>query len=138
MLIRLCGRASLGPKVKPINLADHCPQVGQKCTISSWSSVTSPQENFPDTLSCAEVKIIPQKQCEDAYPGQVTDSMVCANESSGTDTCQGDSRVSLVCGGVLQGITSWGSDLYGRPERSGVYTNICHYLDWIKTMGRKG
>uniref|UniRef100_A0A8C0DPW9 Peptidase S1 domain-containing protein n=1 Tax=Balaenoptera musculus TaxID=9771 RepID=A0A8C0DPW9_BALMU len=95
-------------------------------------------ENFPDTLSCAEVKIIPQKQCEDAYPGQVTDSMVCANESSGADTRQGDSRVSLVCGGILQGITSWGSDLYGRPERSGVYTNICHYLDWIKTMGRKG
>ncbi|XP_054935196.1 kallikrein-8 [Physeter macrocephalus] len=139
MLIRLCGRASLGPKVKPINLADHCPQVGQKCTISSWSSVPSPQENFPDTLSCAEVKIIPQKRCEDTYPGQVTDSTVCAHESSGADTCQGDSRGSLVCGGVLQDITSWGSDLDGRPETSGVYTNICHYLGWTKkTMGSKG
>lgn len=43
MLIRLRGPASLGPQVKPINLTDHCPQVGQKCTISGWGTVTSPQ-----------------------------------------------------------------------------------------------
>uniref|UniRef100_A0A8C0AE48 Kallikrein related peptidase 8 n=1 Tax=Bos mutus grunniens TaxID=30521 RepID=A0A8C0AE48_BOSMU len=88
MLIQLRGRVSLGPKVKPIKLADHCPQVGQKCTISGWGTVTSPREKFPDTLNCAEVKIIPQDQCEKAYPGQVTDSMVCAGDSSGADTCQ--------------------------------------------------
>nr|XP_010991428.2 kallikrein-8 isoform X3 [Camelus dromedarius]XP_031312989.1 kallikrein-8 isoform X3 [Camelus dromedarius] len=138
MLIRLRGRASLGSKVKPINLADRCPQTGQKCTISGWGTVTSPQENFPDTLNCAEVEIFSQKQCEDAYPGKVTDGMVCAGDSSGADTCQGDSGGPLVCGGVLQGITSWGSDPCGRPERPGVYTSICHYLDWIKkTIGRR-
>ena len=43
MLVRLRGRASLGPKVKPIKLADHCPQAGQKCTISGWGTITSPQ-----------------------------------------------------------------------------------------------
>lgn len=43
MLIQLRGRVSLGPKVKPIKLADHCPQVGQKCTISGWGTVTSPR-----------------------------------------------------------------------------------------------
>ena len=42
MLIQLRGRVPLGPKVKPIKLADHCPQVGQKCTISGWGTVTSP------------------------------------------------------------------------------------------------
>lgn len=43
MLIRLRGRASLGPTVKPISLTDHCPEVGQKCTISGWGTVTSPR-----------------------------------------------------------------------------------------------
>lgn len=43
MLLRLRGPASLGSKVKPINLTDHCPQAGQKCTISGWGTVTSPQ-----------------------------------------------------------------------------------------------
>ncbi|XP_061242188.1 kallikrein-8-like [Bos javanicus] len=139
MLIQLRGRVSLGPKVKPIKLADHCPQVGQKCTISGWGTVTSPREKFPDTLNCAEVKIIPQDQCEKAYPGQVTDSMVCASDSSGADTCQGDSGGPLVCNGVLHGITSWGSDPCGRPEKPGVYSKVCRSLDWIKkTIGRRG
>uniref|UniRef100_A0A7N5JT82 Kallikrein related peptidase 8 n=1 Tax=Ailuropoda melanoleuca TaxID=9646 RepID=A0A7N5JT82_AILME len=96
-------------------------------------------ENFPDTLNCAEVEIFPQKKCQDVYPGQVTDAMICAGNSNGADSCQGDSGGPLVCGGVLQGITSWGSDPCGRPDRPGVYTNICRYLDWIKkTIGSRG
>ncbi|XP_017731960.1 PREDICTED: kallikrein-8 isoform X1 [Rhinopithecus bieti] len=139
MLLQLRDQASLGPKVKPINLADHCTQPGQTCIISGWGTVTSPRENFPDTLNCAEVKIFPQKKCEDAYPGQITDGMVCAGSSKGADTCQGDSGGPLVCNGALQGITSWGSDPCGRSDRPGVYTNICRYLDWIKkTIGSKG
>ncbi|KAI5930727.1 Kallikrein-8 [Manis javanica] len=54
MLIRLRGWASLGSKVKSINLTDHCPRSGQKCTILGWGTVTSPRENFPDTLNCAD------------------------------------------------------------------------------------
>uniref|UniRef100_A0A5F9DA51 Kallikrein-8 n=2 Tax=Oryctolagus cuniculus TaxID=9986 RepID=A0A5F9DA51_RABIT len=139
MLIRLRRRASLGSKVKPLPLAARCAHEGQKCTISGWGTVTSPRENFPDTLNCAEVQIISQKKCEKAYPGKVTDGMVCAGNSNGADTCQGDSGGPLVCGGVLQGITSWGSDPCGRPEKPGVYTNICRYRDWIeKTMDSRG
>ncbi|KAM9225947.1 LOW QUALITY PROTEIN: kallikrein-8 [Dugong dugon] len=96
-------------------------------------------ENSPDTLNSAEIKIFPQKQCEDAYPRKVTDAMVCVGDSSGADMCQGDSGGPVVCGGVLQGIKSWGSDPCGRPERPGVYPNLCRYLDWIKkTIGNRG
>ncbi|CAK6437382.1 unnamed protein product [Pipistrellus nathusii] len=132
MLLRLRDPASRGDSVKPINLTDHCPRVNQKCTISGWGTVTSPQANFPDALNCADVYIVPQKRCEDAYPGKVTEAMVCAGDSSGADSCQGDSGGPLVCDGVLQGITSWGSDPCGQSKRPGVYTNLCRYLDWIK------
>ncbi|XP_049643536.1 kallikrein-8-like [Suncus etruscus] len=138
MLIRLRGRVNFGPKVKPIKLPDYCPKAGQKCEISGWGTVTSPEENFPDTLNCAQVEIYPQKQCKDAYPGKVTDSMVCAGDSNGADTCQGDSGGPLVCDNRLQGITSWGSDPCGKPEKPGVYTNVCYYLQWLKkTMGNR-
>ncbi|XP_054444396.1 kallikrein-8 [Pteronotus mesoamericanus] len=138
MLIRLRDPASLGPKVKPINLTDHCPQAGQKCIVSGWGTISSPQENFPDALHCAQVEIFPHKRCEDAYPEDVTEGMICAGDSKGADSCQGDSGGPLVCGGVLQGITSWGSDPCGQPQRPGIYTNICLYLDWIKkTIGRR-
>ena len=95
---------------------------GKDCCL--WQLTTSaPSENFPDTLNCAEVKIIPQHQCEKAYPGQVTDSMVCASDSSGADTCQvsafGNSLFYLfifgcagspwLCSGFLQlQRTGWG------------------------------
>ncbi|KAM5236961.1 kallikrein-8-like [Ctenodactylus gundi] len=139
MLIRLRSPANLGPKVKPVQLADECADIGQTCTISGWGTVTSPRENFPDTLNCADVKIIPQEKCREAYPGQVTDGMVCAGSSDGADSCQGDSGGPLICNGRLQGITSWGSDPCGQPNRPGVYTNICRYLNWVKnTMGNKG
>uniref|UniRef100_G3U8X6 Kallikrein-8-like n=1 Tax=Loxodonta africana TaxID=9785 RepID=G3U8X6_LOXAF len=131
MLIRLRRQASLGPKVKPIKLADHCPQAGQQCTISGWGTVTSPRENFPDTLNCAEVKIFPQKQCEDAYPGKITDGMICAGDSSGADTCQGDSGGPVVCNGMLQGLVSWGDFPCGKPSKPGVYTNLCQFTKWI-------
>ncbi|XP_006868433.1 PREDICTED: kallikrein-8 [Chrysochloris asiatica] len=138
MLIRLRGRASLGSKVKPIKLAAHCAQAGQQCTISGWGTVSSPRENFPDTLNCAQVKIVAQKECENAYPGKVTKGMVCAIGSDGADTCQGDSGGPLVCNGVLQGITSWGSDPCGQPKKPGVYTNLCRYQDWIKKTTNRG
>ncbi|XP_021022014.1 kallikrein-8 [Mus caroli] len=132
MLIRLRNSANLGDKVKPVQLANLCPKVGQKCIISGWGTVTSPQENFPNTLNCAEVKIYSQNKCERAYPGKITEGMVCAGSSNGADTCQGDSGGPLVCDGMLQGITSWGSDPCGKPEKPGVYTKICRYTTWIK------
>lgn len=45
-------------------------------------------ENFPNTLNCAEVKIYSQNKCERAYPGKITEGMVCAGSSNGADTCQ--------------------------------------------------
>lgn len=60
---------------------------GKGCSL--WELTTcTPSENLPDALICAEVKIVSQKKCEEAYPGKVTEAMVCAGDSSGADSCQ--------------------------------------------------
>lgn len=44
---------------------------------------------FPNTLQCAYIHLVPQEECERAYPGQITQNMVCAgDEKYGKDSCQ--------------------------------------------------
>ncbi|XP_043853116.1 kallikrein-8 [Dromiciops gliroides] len=132
MLLRLRKSVNVNSKVKPIELPSQCPQPDQKCLVSGWGTTTSPRENFPETLICAELNIWSQDQCEEAYPGKISDGMVCAGDNAGVDTCQGDSGGPLVCEGVLQGITSWGADPCGTVNKPGVYTSVCRYTEWIK------
>uniref|UniRef100_A0A6I8N009 Kallikrein related peptidase 8 n=2 Tax=Ornithorhynchus anatinus TaxID=9258 RepID=A0A6I8N009_ORNAN len=132
MLVKLRSPAVLSTGVRPVPLPGRCPRPDDTCLVSGWGTTSSLGESFPDTLNCAELNVLPQNRCEVAYPGQMTDSMLCAGDSGGTDTCQGDSGGPLVCNGTLAGITSWGSNPCGEPERPGVYTSVCRYLDWIK------
>lgn len=56
---------------------------------SFWElTASTPSENFPDALNCAQVEIFSQKKCEEAYPKEVTEGMVCAGDSNGADSCQ--------------------------------------------------
>uniref|UniRef100_U6CY61 Kallikrein 11 isoform 3 n=1 Tax=Neovison vison TaxID=452646 RepID=U6CY61_NEOVI len=92
--------------------------------------------HLPHTLRCANITIIKHEECEKAYPGNITDTMVCASvREEGKDSCQGDSGGPLVCDGSLQGIISWGQDPCAVTRKPGVYTKVCKYVDWIqKTM----
>uniref|UniRef100_A0A452TZS6 Kallikrein related peptidase 12 n=1 Tax=Ursus maritimus TaxID=29073 RepID=A0A452TZS6_URSMA len=98
-------------------------------------SVTDP---FPDLLQCLNVSIVSSATCQAVFPGRITDNMVCASGKEGADACQGDSGGPLVCGGVLQGLVSWGTvEPCGQKGIPGVYTNICKYVDWIRMVMRK-
>ncbi|ELW69151.1 Kallikrein-6 [Tupaia chinensis] len=89
--------------------------------------------DFPDTIQCAYIHLVPREECERAYPGQITQSMLCAgDEKYGTDSCQGDSGGPLVCGDRLRGLVSWGNIPCGSKEKPGVYTDVCRYVNWIQ------
>lgn len=48
-----------------------------------------PTVHLPHTLRCANITIIDHEQCEEAYPGNITDTMVCASvREEGKDSCQ--------------------------------------------------
>ncbi|XP_035142187.1 kallikrein-5 isoform X2 [Callithrix jacchus] len=92
MLIKLNRRIRVTKDVKPINVSSHCPSAGTKCLVSGWGTTKSPQVHFPKTLQCLNITVLSRKRCEDAYPGQIDDTMFCAGDKAGRDSCQGSRK----------------------------------------------
>ncbi|XP_069041476.1 trypsin-like [Lepisosteus oculatus] len=131
MMIKLFHPARLTGAVRPISLPSGCPRAGQSCVVSGWGSMQTDGANGATVLQCLEVPVLSQAQCETAYPGMITSTMMCAGYlEGGRDACNGDSGSPLVCGGELQGLVSWGQGC-AQPGYPGVYTKICSLLSWI-------
>ncbi|PNJ41805.1 KLK11 isoform 6, partial [Pongo abelii] len=122
MLVKMASPVSITWAVQPLTLSSRCVTSGTSCLISGWGSTSSPQLRLPHTLRCANITIIEHQKCENAYPGNITDTMVCASvQEGGKDSCQS-----------LQGIISWGQDPCAITRKPGVYTKVCKYVDWIQ------
>ncbi|XP_066118583.1 cationic trypsin-3 [Saccopteryx bilineata] len=132
MLIKLSSPATISSRVSSVSLPRTCASVGTQCLISGWGNTQSVGSNYPELLQCLEAPILSDSACRKAYPGQITNNMMCLGFlEGGKDSCQGDSGGPVVCNGQLQGIVSWGYGcaLKGRP---GVYTKVCNYVSWIQ------
>uniref|UniRef100_A0A8C7E1L9 Peptidase S1 domain-containing protein n=1 Tax=Naja naja TaxID=35670 RepID=A0A8C7E1L9_NAJNA len=96
-----------------------------------WGNTLSEGVNYPDFLQCLYAPILSDEECKAAYPGQISENMVCVGYlEGGKDSCQGDSGGPVACDGFLQGIVSWGVGC-ALPGYPGVYTKVCKYVDWI-------
>ncbi|EHB11806.1 Kallikrein-12 [Heterocephalus glaber] len=92
---------------------------------------------FPDRHQCLNPSAVSTDACQAAFPGRITANTVCAGGVAGKDGCRRDSGGLLVCGGVLQGLVSWGSvGPCGQKGIPGVYTFVCKYVDWIRMIMR--
>ncbi|KAM6223593.1 kallikrein-6 [Rhynchocyon petersi] len=131
MLLRLSRPANLSEFIRPLTLERDCSSTETRCQILGWGKTAD--GDFPDTIQCANVNLVPREECERAYPNQITQNMVCAgDEKYGRDSCQGDSGGPLVCGGRLRGLVSWGNIPCGSKEKPGVYTDVCRYFNWVQ------
>ncbi|MFE9613468.1 S1 family serine peptidase [Streptomyces sp. NPDC006012] len=101
---------------------------GTSATVYGWGDLTGAGD-YPRQLHGAHVRVLPDAQCAQAYPGGIdgtyrADTMLCAGEArGGPDACQGDSGGPLVASGRLIGLVSWGSGC-GRAGSPGVYTRV--------------
>uniref|UniRef100_UPI00398EF5C0 trypsin-like isoform X2 n=1 Tax=Pristiophorus japonicus TaxID=55135 RepID=UPI00398EF5C0 len=131
MLIKLSQSAALNRNVVSIALPTSCTTAGEMCLISGWGNTMSSGKG-QEGLQCLDAPVLSDADCHGAYPGMITDNMMCVGfMDGGKDSCQGDSGGPVVCNGMLQGIVSWG---YGCAERyhPGVYTRVCKYVSWIQ------
>ena len=94
-----------------------------------------------NVLRWVEVPTVSFDDCAATYsdlPGMgiyTENNIICAGEE-GKDACQADSGGPLVSVNsdfepVLRGVVSWGIGC-ARKNNPGVYTNVFHYMDWIK------
>lgn len=136
-LLRLRTPVRLTRGVRPLPLPSACAAAGTECHISGWGTTNQPGSPFPDRLQCLNLSIVSDAACRAVFPGRITDNMVCAGGDAGRDACQGDSGGPLVCRGVLQGLVSWGSvEPCGQRGIPGVYTKVCNYENWVRTIMR--
>ncbi|XP_029610529.1 complement factor I [Salmo trutta] len=104
------------------------------CSISGWGRKKDGESS--DVLLWANVSLI--ANCQRFYGSRYYDGMMCAGDLEGdVDSCQGDSGGPLVCQDTLGvsylwGIVSWGEKC-GQAKFPGVYTQVAHYFDWIRT-----
>ncbi|XP_075808868.1 kallikrein-6 [Microtus pennsylvanicus] len=134
MMVHLKNKVKFSQKIQPLPLRRDCfEEKKPSCQILGWGKMKN--GDFPDTIQCADVQLVSRKECERAYPGQITQNMVCAGDKKeGNDSCQGDSGGPLVCGGHLRGLVSWGNMPCGSKEKPGVYTDVCTYIRWIQNI----
>uniref|UniRef100_A0A8D2DZR6 Peptidase S1 domain-containing protein n=1 Tax=Sciurus vulgaris TaxID=55149 RepID=A0A8D2DZR6_SCIVU len=133
MLLHLSEPVQITEAVRVLALPTQEPEVGSVCLASGWGSIEPKQYLSPETLQCVDLNLMPNEFCSRAYSEKVTDFMLCAGRwKGGKDTCGGDSGGPLICNGVLQGLTSWGSDPCAVPQRPALYTKLMVYRKWIE------
>lgn len=107
---------------------------GKTMTVSGWGAL-SEGGGSPTVLHSVDVPGITNDQCNNNYPGSITNAMLCAGKTSGeVDSCQGDSGgpLTYTTGGrtYITGVVSWGAGC-ARPNQPGVYARVTEVMDWI-------
>jgi trypsin len=110
----------------------------EQCFTSGWGTLVQ-WGSSPDTCNYVQVPAVTNADCNSAYGGGITESMICAGYigEGGKDACQGDSGGPFVCNkngkAIIAGVVSWGYGC-GEPEYPGVYARTTHVLNWIKAQ----
>lgn len=109
---------------------------GKIATLIGWGDTNpSASSSYPEELQQVSVPVVANATCETAYPGMITENMLCAgNPGGGKDSCGGDSGGPIVVQIDEQwqhaGIVSWGEGC-ALPSYYGVNTRTSQFIDFI-------
>ncbi len=105
-------------------------------TTAGWGETAPSFRDSATLLQKVSVPLASKTLCEQGYPQQITDQMICAGYvDGGRDACFGDSGGPLTGlrndgRTVLIGIVSWGEGC-ARKGKLGVYSKVNSVADWI-------
>ena len=135
-LIQLSGES----KYTPITL-NRNEIAGEADLVTAGWGLTAEAGSLARQLQKVTVPFVSGDKCSAAYPGKITDRMLCAGYvTGGKDACQGDSGGPLFTDNGMQrtlvGVVSWGKGC-ARPFFYGVYAKVNAVTDWIDTTIKK-
>lgn len=122
----------------PICLPGETDAVVGNGTIAGWGKTRNDMKTTSNHLMMANIGIMEDSFCKDAYSNFNSKKMLCAGTESGVrDSCNGDSggpfQALFPDGRVyLLGSVSFGDSKCGRARLPGVYTRQTYYLNWVK------
>ncbi|XP_024123449.1 trypsinogen-like protein 3 [Oryzias melastigma] len=132
-LMRLSQPARITPYVQPIPLPSRCALPGEICSVSGWGTTDPDQSNYSPRLKCITVPVVDDQTCVETFPEYLYwGVMVCAGQNN-TDNCLSGSSTVMVCDGQLQGL-KWFDHGCSDPAHPTVYSEMCKYNGWIKSM----
>ncbi|KAG7376159.1 hypothetical protein PHYPSEUDO_014199 [Phytophthora pseudosyringae] len=102
---------------------------GTMATVLGWGMVNS--DTSSQTLRVVDFGIITNEKCDETYNDAtvVDDSVMCAGDGNGKDSCDGDSGGPLIANGTVVGIVSSGAVNCG--ELPGTYARVSYASDFI-------
>nr|XP_060636577.1 serine protease 27-like [Anolis sagrei ordinatus] len=153
-LVKLASPVNFTDYILPVCLPDASTQIPRDsdCWVTGWGQINENDGlGSPKTLQELKVPLIERDPCnelfnmnpeEDVGTDPIKPDMICAGyPEGGKDSCFGDSGGPLVCKlneiWNLAGVVSWG-DGCARINRTGVYTSVIYYANWIKATMNDG
>jgi len=133
-LVRLDGESKFAPLSMNTVTTDGSTA---NVTIAGWGA-TREGGGIPKLLQKVSVPLVPRAECNVAYPGEITERMLCAGlPQGGKDSCQGDSGGPLFSGNGadrrLVGVVSWGEGC-ARQGKYGIYSDVSAGHEWITSQ----
>uniref|UniRef100_A0A670JJR7 Peptidase S1 domain-containing protein n=1 Tax=Podarcis muralis TaxID=64176 RepID=A0A670JJR7_PODMU len=125
MMLKLERPVPFTQNLHPLELPRGCSAPGTECLVSGWGTLTTPQGT---RTGAKEPTLFAHLYCtagEPLGPGKC---------SWGEKIHFGDSGGPLVCNQQLEGIVSWGLEKCAQPNRPGVYSRVCKYVNWIQQI----
>ncbi len=113
---------------------------GKQDLVTAGWGYTVENGDISNALQKVSVPLVTAKACSAAYPGKITERMLCAGlPEGGKDSCQGDSGGPLLAGSgakqTLAGVVSWGEGC-ARPKKYGVYSKVSSVIPWIEGIAK--
>lgn len=131
-LIQLSGESTASPmELNQIEFAEEAIDF----ITAGWGVTQDNISRLPDVLKYVKVPHVSAERCKAAYPGKITDRMICAGfDEGGKDSCQGDSGGPLLANvfgqNLLVGVVSWGEGC-AQPKKFGVYSKVKAGLEFV-------
>ena len=115
-----------GNNIETIELCKANWKLGDSIVVYGWGALSEHNNQESNQLRTVRVPLVTRKKCSEMYKrdgSSITNTMFCAGDLKGKDSCSGDSGGPAIFQNQLCGVVSWGVGC-ARANFPGVYTSI--------------